>query len=914
MVECLAALILLGGVGFAIYFLQRIRKLEKRIGEIQEENARLNLRLTALAPATNLLPGADAPASPPVSPPPLPATVAPAAVAPALPPPQPIPVRAAQPSAPVVAATTTAPPPSQPAIPVDVGPSLAETLKENPLVAWFVGSHMVVRIGVIVLFFGVAFLLKFASDQGWLSLELRLAAAALLGLALVGVGWRLRARRRVYALTLQGAGLGIAYMTVFVAYRLYELLPTGVALALLIALGVACGALSVINNAMSLAVLAITGGFAAPFLIATGGGSHVTLFAYFAALNAAILGIAWFRSWRVLNLVGFVFTVVLATAWGIEYYDPADFASVEPFVVLFFLFYVAIGLLFAVRQPPELRGFVDGPLVFGAPAVTALWQAYLVADQPNGLAWSSLALGGFYLLLAMALVWRAGPNFRGLAESYLALAALFVTLAIPFTFNTEITALVWALEGTGLVWAGLRQHRRFHVLLGGAAQLAAGVWVLVDVLELMFDGRARDTILTDPIVLGGFVVALAGLFSARFFLEHAHRQERLFVPGDLRLLEVLTAIWGMLWWFGVGVYAIERFAPTAYQLDGAVIFLALSAGVGEWLGGRLHWNTVRVPALLLWAVAAGYALVEAFYYGEPLLAYAGWVAWPLVVLVHYWTLYRRDAPPLANLYHPLGLWLIAGLGMLDLQARAGYWEDAAVIWTEIAWIAAPLLLMLGVALLGKRLPWPTGKHFRLYLTVALSVLAALLALWTLTVNLSNAGATAPLPYLPVLNPLSITQLLIFTAFFVWLWRLAQAGIARRTLQAGYVAMAVLIFLWINAGLARVAHQMWGVPFDLGDLLDSALLQAIYSILWTLLAMALMFLGTHRGRRWMWLTGGALLALTVVKLFLVDLSRTGTLARIVSFIVVGLLMLLIGYFAPIPPRAAHDHPPLDAPGS
>ena len=112
--------------------------------------------------------------------------------------------------------------------------------------------------------------------------------------------------------------------------------------------------------------------------------------------------------------------------------------------------------------------------------------------------------------------------------------------------------------------------------------------------------------------------------------------------------------------------------------------------------------------------------------------------------------------------------------------------------------------------------------------------------------------------------------------------------------------AALLFLWINAGLARLAHQMWGVPFDLGDLLDSALLQAIYSILWTLLAMALMFAGTHRAKRWMWLTGGGLLALTVIKLFLVDLSRTGTLARIVSFIVVGLLMLLIGYFAPIPP--------------
>ena len=38
----------------------------------------------------------------------------------------------------------------QPAKPVEPGPSVVDTLKENPLVAWFIGSHAVVRIGVIV--------------------------------------------------------------------------------------------------------------------------------------------------------------------------------------------------------------------------------------------------------------------------------------------------------------------------------------------------------------------------------------------------------------------------------------------------------------------------------------------------------------------------------------------------------------------------------------------------------------------------------------------------------------------------------------------------------------------------------------------------------------------------------------------
>jgi uncharacterized membrane protein len=50
-----------------------------------------------------------------------------------------------------------------------------------------------------------------------------------------------------------------------------------------------------------------------------------------------------------------------------------------------------------------------------------------------------------------------------------------------------------------------------------------------------------------------------------------------------------------------------------------------------------------------------------------------------------------------------------------------------------------------------------------------------------------------------------------------------------------------------------------------------------------------------------MVGAALLAAVVLKLLLVDLSGTGTLTRIVSFIGVGVLMLVIGYVAPLPAK-------------
>ena len=58
---------------------------------------------------------------------------------------------------------------------------------------------------------------------------------------------------------------------------------------------------------------------------------------------------------------------------------------------------------------------------------------------------------------------------------------------------------------------------------------------------------------------------------------------------------------------------------------------------------------------------------------------------------------------------------------------------------------------------------------------------------------------------------------------------------------------------------------------------------------------------RRAERLPWLAGAVLLAVVVVKLVFVDMSTAEGLARIVAFIGVGVMMLLIGYFVPLPPR-------------
>jgi len=76
-------------------------------------------------------------------------------------------------------------------------------------------------------------------------------------------------------------------------------------------------------------------------------------------------------------------------------------------------------------------------------------------------------------------------------------------------------------------------------------------------------------------------------------------------------------------------------------------------------------------------------------------------------------------------------------------------------------------------------------------------------------------------------------------------------------------------------------------------------QTCYAIFWSILSLTLMFLGNWRRQQPIWFSGAFVLAMTLLKLFIIDLASTGTIARIVSFIGVGVLILIIAYFAPVP---------------
>jgi len=302
--------------------------------------------------------------------------------------------------------------------------------------------------------------------------------------------------------------------------------------------------------------------------------------------------------------------------------------------------------------------------------------------------------------------------------------------------------------------------------------------------------------------------------------------------------------------------------------------------------------------------AAGVVLLaSADDYYHPAAQY-GWLAWLAVFVVHFISLRRLAAVVPSNVLsiaHVLGCWMLIGVLALELRYGLLLLSSEYNAWRWLGWAILPSLYLV-LAAAPRRWPWPVSAYPREYRVLAALPLAVLMLGWFWLANIFSDGTAKPLLYVPLLSPLDLGLLFALLGIYLWSRSVAPQRGPRAELVAQGVA-GVSLFAFFTALVMRAAHHWAGVPFHREALLESMLVQAGLSIVWTLIALGLMIGGHLRHRREVWLIGAALIAVVVAKLFFVELSNRGGLARIVSFIGVGGLLLVVGYFAPLPPKRA-----------
>ena len=779
------------------------------------------------------------------------------------------------------------------------------------LQAWLAGGNTVVRLGLLLLFIGLAFLAKYAAEAGLFPPALRMSFIAAVGVALFAAGWMVRGkylqklaaldganpaspanRMLAYAHLLQGAGIAVLYLTVFAAVRLYALLPLGLALGLLVAIAALAAIIALLQNALAMAFIGFLGGFAAPILLSSGSGNYQALFSYYLLLDIAIVAIVWLRAWRPLNLLGFAASFGVMGWWVAQAYKPDMYASAQPFVLGFFVLFVLAALFYALRHGLPARRAVDASLLFGTPLAAMGIQLKLVDGMEYAGAFSALVASALYLALAAWMQGRAQAaaepqakqGARWLGQSYWALGLLFLTLAVPLGLDAQWTGAIWALEGAAVYHLGLRQGQWFPRAMGLALQPLA---LIAFVEQTGGSGNLGDVL--HPQLLGfvclaaGAWILVAGLQArAQFAVVLQAADEQL--QGVSRLLARAVAqveAWaaaplflaGCLYWLIGGYQQIElrQILPDgeSYPWIGyearahaLLLFSALSAfALHHWALPQRRFP-LRVAAFPAWMLLPVMLVILAFDSVDLdiFTQMGGWWIWPLAVALWLIMLRRLDGSR-ENLRKTTWSWAHGGLVLLAccLLANALWWAvEEAQLW-HTAW-ASVVFVVAGTAVLAYLARAPhfaalddadaAAWPWQPYARVYLAPAAGLLA-WVLGLGAVLLAATSrgnAYP-LPYIPLLNPTDLSVLAALLIILrYRLRAAEFKEQALPRWeLLALALAGFIWINTIWLRCVHHYWGVYWDGEALFDSFITQAGYSILWTLLALGAMLLAHRRAQ-------------------------------------------------------------------
>lgn len=763
---------------------------------------------------------------------------------------------------------------------------------------YFFSGNPIAKIGVVILFVGVIFLLSLVSKYIYIPITLRLIVVAIAGGVMVMLGWLMHRQRPLYASILEGGGVGILYITIFMAFKVYTLLSPMVAFVLLLTIVALSAVNAIYHNAKSLAVMSTIGGFLAPLLVSSSGGSLTLLYNYYLILNIGVLAIAWFKKWPDLNYLAFTFTFILTGLWGWQTLPLEDLHIIQFYLYTFFVFYLLQTVLYSAQVDGNGQTQLLTFIILGTPIAMFGIEVGLVHGNTLALAYHALAMAMIYALTVLFITFNRKSSSTLLAEIYTALAVLFVTIAIPLYSMQISSSLIWAFEGLILMYIGIRLDRMIVRYFAALMQLATGVLYF---LQHFSRDMGLLVISDNAFYLSAAVIGLASILTACLWKESLIKREN----ADENNTATVLLIYGFAWLYTdifnfVYNHVIGQKVMITYTLA-----ITLASALFYFLSEYYRWFWLRIYSFILLPVmvltqidtyANGYAFsIESVF------------VWLVSFSVLYLMLYRADRVSITqrDRLHLVSTLLLTHViaNSLILALESATHTTWSHEWFYAIWGIVTAFIVFIISLPRAAHYWPVSAHEQLYQYRISQLLVFFILVWFLS-SLLFAANTSPMIYLPLLNPVDMT-----TAFCLWVtytWCLRQQALLVQTFsdlntRAIFVIFICLAFMWINVIILRTVHHWAHVPYHFDTLWLSPVAQTSISITWTIVSLITTYIAARYHWRWLWFAGFALIMLIVIKLFFIDLSHIGTIERMITFVTVGVLLMINGYISPMPPK-------------
>jgi len=746
-------------------------------------------------------------------------------------------------------------------------------ISEGDSIEAVIGSRWLLYVGVAAIVIGAAYFQKLAMDNHWLNETARVIEGAIAGLLLVFGG--LRSVRRGFAFygqMLSGCGVAVLYISTYAAFNFYHLIGRPLALTLMCGVTALAAWLSDRQRSQALAILAVGGGFATPFLLPPPGDAQFALFGYETVLIAGTMYLAHRRTWPVLNLVSYAFTVLTVAAWMGVYYTPAKYLPTECFLTLFCGMFLYV--LHASPRAARPASTLSRGVLWTAPFLYYIASLVTLASHP-------IAELVFLILLTLAGA-GVGLQMRADARSSADLRLVFwLAAAMPLmVWTDQHQDASWLLPGLLTIAAVYAIHliAHFESTLGDDRLLTRSDLALLHLNALAGFGAAYWQIHT---VAANWSAPLAFLFAtwhgsiARSIWHH-------------RLEHALhfTVVASTLLMCAIGLQFDGAWVTMGWAAEGAaVVALGMITGRG-WLrtGGFLLYGIALLRLLGLQlepAVPGQFVLLnERAACGAFMIGLTYWLAW----------LHQRRALPERRDGETAMLVVLAKLLILSFLTSEidAYWSTPGARFRYI--MAREALLSITWAAMGSVIVWLGLTRTRGWIRAigTCVLLGGMLRLAAL--EFVTPGAA----YLVFANARLVASVVVVALVYALAARYREAGAIDAALHP-----RALLLLAANAltllFLTSEIFAYWSVNDAIRGFGEAQFARGmLLSITWAAYATGLVVVGIRKQYAPIRYLAFAIFGVTIFKVFAVDLSELDRIYRVSSIIALGVTLLVTSY--------------------
>ncbi|HQF47672.1 MAG TPA: DUF2339 domain-containing protein [Flavobacterium alvei] len=683
--------------------------------------------------------------------------------------------------------------------------------ENNPDLEKFIGENLINKIGILILVLGISYFVKYAIDKDWINEPARVGIGMLSGGLIMGIAHKLRQKYAAFSSVFVAGAIAVFYFTIGIAFHSYHLFGQTTAFIIMVLITVFSSLISLSYNRKELAVLSLIGGFAVPFMVSTGQGNYVVLFTYILILNIGILALAYYKKWGIINILSYVFTVILYGAWLFKDLDEKTphYLGALAFGFAFYFVFILINIINNVRtkglfSPIELSILASNTFLFYGAGMAILEQFH---PEFKGL--FTTLLGVLNFGYAYFLYKKFGLD-KTAVYLLIGLTLTFLTLAIPIQFEGNFITLFWAAEAVMLMWLAQKSKITYY-------RFASVIVHLLMIGSLLMDWSAiymSSTILTivfNKIFLTG-IFAVGSLFAVYYLLkkEDEDLEQFGFIFNPEKYRNVLGLI-GIILTYFVGLFEVNFQANT--HIEGANSALTLPILYHFIFCALVVYFLCKIKNTLGYQLASIIAVVN------------------IILFVFFFSNYA---------FYEHEYYITTGI-----HQRIGFY---------LHYISLFITLFFG---------------YKLY-----------------QINKEN----------PVFNLFKNKFAVWFAAFLI-----IYLASTELMLHGLVLSNSPITAQQVQSNEYYKNYNATELPFLKAQIADDAIqstrtqiIKTGFPILWGILAFAFLIIGIKKRIKAIRIIALSLLGITILKLFLFDISNASETGKIIAFILLGVLILIISF--------------------